>query len=178
MMYTLNAQVLPVDVHVHRVAGRLGWTKRKRADRVPRGTRTFGSGEIAFFISCGLRPPRTARFAGPMSHAVQTAAFANPATTSKTGDVMPNRPTAVHLYSGVGGMSLGFEQAGFNIAAAVDIEKNNVETHKRNFPNCNSWQADLSLASGEQIQERNQNRRRHGLTSLTGRAVPRVLANW
>lgn len=33
MMYTLGFAVLPVDVHVHRVATRLGWTSRKRADQ-------------------------------------------------------------------------------------------------------------------------------------------------
>lgn len=33
MMYTLGLEVLPVDVHVHRVARRLGWTARKRADQ-------------------------------------------------------------------------------------------------------------------------------------------------
>ena len=33
MMYTMDRAVLPVDVHVHRVASRLGWTMRKRADQ-------------------------------------------------------------------------------------------------------------------------------------------------
>lgn len=33
MMYTLGHEVLPVDVHVHRIARRLGWTDRKRADQ-------------------------------------------------------------------------------------------------------------------------------------------------
>jgi endonuclease III len=33
MMYTMGARVLPVDAHVHRVAVRLGWTARKRADQ-------------------------------------------------------------------------------------------------------------------------------------------------
>lgn len=33
MMYTMGARVLPVDAHVHRVATRLGWTARKRADQ-------------------------------------------------------------------------------------------------------------------------------------------------
>ncbi len=33
MMYTLGMRVLPVDSHVHRVAVRLGWTNRKRADQ-------------------------------------------------------------------------------------------------------------------------------------------------
>jgi len=62
------------------------------------------------------------------------------------------RPIGVDLYSGVGGMSLGFEQAGFNIVAAVDIERVNVETHLANFPKCNAWSADLSRATGEQIR--------------------------
>jgi endonuclease III len=33
LMYTLDAPVLPVDSHVHRVARRLGWTERRRADQ-------------------------------------------------------------------------------------------------------------------------------------------------
>jgi endonuclease-3 len=33
LMYTLGFRVLPVDVHVHRVATRLGWTKRRRPDQ-------------------------------------------------------------------------------------------------------------------------------------------------
>jgi len=33
MMFTLNGDVLPVDAHVHRIATRLGWTARKRADQ-------------------------------------------------------------------------------------------------------------------------------------------------
>ena len=33
MMYTLGSPVLPVDTHVHRIATRLGWTSRKRADQ-------------------------------------------------------------------------------------------------------------------------------------------------
>jgi endonuclease III len=33
MMYTLNFDVLPVDVHVHRVARRLGWTTVERPEQ-------------------------------------------------------------------------------------------------------------------------------------------------
>ena len=36
MMYTMGAPVLPVDSHVHRIATRLGWTARKRADQCHR----------------------------------------------------------------------------------------------------------------------------------------------
>lgn len=33
MMYTMDAKVLPVDRHVHRISKRLGWTARKRWDQ-------------------------------------------------------------------------------------------------------------------------------------------------
>lgn len=33
LMYALGRQVLPVDVHVHRISARLGWHRHKRADQ-------------------------------------------------------------------------------------------------------------------------------------------------
>jgi endonuclease III len=33
MMYALNREVLPVDVHVHRITQRLGWHRHRRADQ-------------------------------------------------------------------------------------------------------------------------------------------------
>ena len=44
------------------------------------------------------------------------------------------RPIAIDLYCGAGGMSLGMEQAGFDIALAIDYDGYHAATHKRNFP--------------------------------------------
>jgi DNA (cytosine-5)-methyltransferase 1 len=49
--------------------------------------------------------------------------------------LLGNRPIAIDLFSGAGGMSLGFEQAGFDIAAAVEIDPVHCAVHKFNFPN-------------------------------------------
>ncbi|WP_083508130.1 DNA cytosine methyltransferase [Erythrobacter sp. AP23] len=46
------------------------------------------------------------------------------------------RPIGVDLFAGAGGMSLGFEQAGFDIKAAVEIDPVHCATHKFNFPKC------------------------------------------
>ncbi|MDY6992450.1 MAG: DNA cytosine methyltransferase [Pseudomonadota bacterium] len=62
-----------------------------------------------------------------------------------------NRPFGIDLCSGVGGMSLGFEQAGFNIVASVDIDPIHCSLHQENFPECKSINKDISDVSGSEI---------------------------
>lgn len=47
-----------------------------------------------------------------------------------------NRPFGVDLFAGAGGMSLGFEQAGFDVAAAVEHDPVHGAVHEFNFPAC------------------------------------------
>ena len=44
------------------------------------------------------------------------------------------RPIAVDLFAGAGGLSLGLEQAGFDVAAAVEIDPVHAAVHSFNFP--------------------------------------------
>jgi DNA (cytosine-5)-methyltransferase 1 len=39
------------------------------------------------------------------------------------------------MFAGVGGLSLGVKQAGFNVLAAIEKEPINCATYKSNFPN-------------------------------------------
>ncbi len=59
-----------------------------------------------------------------------------------------NRPTVVDLFCGVGGLSLGFEQAGLPVTLAVDVETQNVNTYRRNFPNTVVFCHDLTTTTG------------------------------
>ena len=47
-----------------------------------------------------------------------------------------HRPIGIDLFAGAGGMSLGFEQAGFDVVAAVEIDPIHAATHEFNFPKC------------------------------------------
>lgn len=49
---------------------------------------------------------------------------------------MSVRAIGIDLFAGAGGMSLGFEQAGFDVVAAVEIDPVHCATHKFNFPHC------------------------------------------
>ena len=46
------------------------------------------------------------------------------------------RPIGIDLFSGVGGLSLGFEQAGFDVVAAVEYDSIHAAAHAYNFPKC------------------------------------------
>ena len=63
------------------------------------------------------------------------------------------RPIAVDLFSGAGGMSLGFEQAGFDVVAAVEVDPVHAAVHKFNFPNCATLCRDISKLSGDEIRK-------------------------
>jgi DNA (cytosine-5)-methyltransferase 1 len=58
------------------------------------------------------------------------------------------------LYCGVGGLSLGFEQAGFEIAAAFDSDPIHVATYSKNFPGTAVDLVDLAKEGGDGLRRR------------------------
>jgi DNA (cytosine-5)-methyltransferase 1 len=71
---------------------------------------------------------------------------------------MRNEINYIDLFSGAGGMSLGFDQAGFNNIFSVDIEPSFCETYKTNFPKHTLIQKDISKLSNEEIKSLISNR--------------------
>lgn len=64
-----------------------------------------------------------------------------------------DRPLVVDLFAGAGGMSLGFEQAGFDIVAAVEIDPVHALIHRYNFPECAVLPRSVVGLSGKAIRE-------------------------
>jgi DNA (cytosine-5)-methyltransferase 1 len=68
------------------------------------------------------------------------------------GEQSMARPIGVDLFSGAGGMSLGFEQAGFDVKAAVEIDPIHAATHKFNFPDCAVLPKSVTEVTGDEIR--------------------------
>ncbi|MEA5597151.1 DNA cytosine methyltransferase [Rivularia sp. UHCC 0363] len=66
------------------------------------------------------------------------------------------RPIAVDLFAGAGGMTLGFEQAGFDVLAAVELDPIHCAIHEFNFPFWSILCAGVQNISGEEIRKRSQ----------------------
>jgi DNA (cytosine-5)-methyltransferase 1 len=64
------------------------------------------------------------------------------------------RPVGVDLFAGAGGMSLGFEQAGFHIAAAVEIDPIHACIHHFNFPQTTVIPVSVQDLTGKEIRQR------------------------
>jgi DNA (cytosine-5)-methyltransferase 1 len=62
------------------------------------------------------------------------------------------RPIAVDLFAGAGGMTLGFEQAGFDVLASVEIDPIHCATHEYNFPFWTVLCRSVTEISGEEIR--------------------------
>lgn len=53
------------------------------------------------------------------------------------------KPTAISLFAGAGGCSLGFQQAGYEVRFATDIDHDAVATYRKNFPDTPCEAADV-----------------------------------
>lgn len=63
------------------------------------------------------------------------------------------RPVAVDLFAGAGGFSLGMEQAGFDVAVAVEYDPIHAAVYGFNFPHTQVLCTDIATITGQEIRK-------------------------
>ena len=76
----------------------------------------------------------------------------------KLNKALSNRPLAIDLFSGCGGMSLGLEAAGFDIAVSVEIDPIHSLIHHYNFPYGATVCKDIRCLSSQEILQAAKNK--------------------
>jgi len=61
------------------------------------------------------------------------------------------RPTAIELFCGAGGTSVGFEQAGFDVRVGLDFDPAATATFQQNHPNAVAITENVEKASGKEL---------------------------
>jgi len=136
MMYSLGKKVFPVDTHVHRVCSRLGFMEmrisHKKAqeelkDLFPKKYR------YALHVNMVAHGREVCWANRPKCSVCQIKRFCNFYRHSLRGRGN-KRPVMVDLFCGPGGASCGFEEAGFDVVFASDIDQCATDTFYLNHP--------------------------------------------
>lgn len=83
---------------------------------------------------------------------------------------MNKRPIAVDLFAGAGGLSLGLEQAGFDVVASVEIDPVHCSVHEYNFPRCAVLAKSVEQITGSCIRQAANLKRRDKIDLVAGGA--------
>jgi DNA (cytosine-5)-methyltransferase 1 len=59
----------------------------------------------------------------------------------------------IDLFSGPGGLSLGFQNAGFILGVGVELDSGAAQTYRTNFPHANVIERNIQTVTGEEILE-------------------------
>lgn len=136
LLYCFGKRVLPVDIHTYRLAIRLGIISRRLSYEqshdalqlaIPNGSRR------RFHVNAVAHGRERCKATNPRCDGCALRRFCSVPKSKREHriNVRP-RPLVVELFSGGGGMSLGFQQAGFEIVQAIEKDKHAAATFKLN----------------------------------------------
>lgn len=150
LMYSLERDTLPVDTHTYRVGVRLGLVETSRGTGdVHRKFDEVMLPGLAYALhtnfvahgrklcretapDCAKCPLKDLCAHGRQVLRAAAMPIAKARPMARTSD--SERPTAVDIYAGCGGLSAGLKDASFDVKYALDWDRNACATHEANFP--------------------------------------------
>lgn len=152
MSYALDRQQFAVDTHVARIFTRLGlvpaWSGKPDHDAfqeiVPPKVRKRLHINLVHHGRAVCGSPR------PKCHGCVLVSFCGEGQRKAATD--DERPWAIDLFAGAGGLGHGFRQAGWHLALAVERDRDAAQTYRANNPGTPVVEADLVALSARDVQ--------------------------
>ncbi len=140
------------DMHVHRILARLGVVEGepRRPSREALGAAVPKPVRARLHTNLVNHGRAVCAEVAPRCEDCSLVSFCETGR-SKVADAASST-AAVDLFGGAGAMGLGFEQAGFRIAAAVEIERHAAQTYRLNHPGVPVLEASVEDVSGDGLR--------------------------
>lgn len=143
MMYSLGREVFPVDTHVGRILARIGpyaelgldlddldhkKLQRVLEDLVPPNLR------YSLHVNLVAHGRSACKARNPRCESCSVRKLCNTYRREQVATVNEEAPDCIDLFCGAGGLSLGFEEAGFRTSLALDGNAAAIRTYRINHP--------------------------------------------
>ncbi len=160
MAYALERPRFAVDTHVERIFRRLGIVGPKRSPNSKVDHDQFQPA-VAEKLRKQLHinlvhhgravcQNRKARCDACVLISFCQAGVSATAAAARGGE---ERPVAIDLFAGAGGLGWGFRQEGFRLALAVESDRHAAQTYRANNPGVPVIEADVTSLNGERVRE-------------------------
>ncbi len=151
MHYSLDRDVFAVDINIQRIFHRLGLVEgaggkvdhRPYEAIVPRQHRRPLHVNLIHHGREICRPRKPKCTQCPLISFCRTGRSANWSADE--------RPVAVEIFAGGGGMGLGFADAGYRVAAAIEWDRDAAQTYRANHPGTVVLEADARKVTAENL---------------------------
>jgi DNA (cytosine-5)-methyltransferase 1 len=154
-LYALGKDDFPVDTHVARIFDRLGLVKmtgwKPAHDEYQQAVPARIRGRL--HVNLVHHGRAVCRNTEPRCDECPLVSFCEMGRQRVARAKCSEAPLAVDLFAGAGGMALGFEQAGFRVAAAVEMDRAAAQTYRLNHPGVPVLEADVTEITAAALQE-------------------------
>ena len=152
LAYALGEHHFAVDTHARRILGRLGIVEDKPGKpnhdafeaAIPKAAR------IRLHMNLVHHGRAVCRESAPRCGSCSLISFCR--TGRSKVATTAGHAAVVDLFGGAGAMGLGFEQAGFRIAAAVEIERHAAQSYRLNHPGVPVLEAPVEDINGDVLR--------------------------
>jgi DNA (cytosine-5)-methyltransferase 1 len=146
LAYSLGRSAFAVDTHVHRIFQRLGVvpSSGRKADMDPFQDAVPPGMRVRLHMNLVHHGRAVCRSQAEKCNECVLVSFCKRGRAAVAeGD---DRPVAVDLFAGAGGMGAGFEAAGFRVGLAVERDRNAAQTYRLNHPGVPVLEAEIGSA--------------------------------